>query len=167
MADSGYLKSLSLPNIALNFDGIEQIVENGILTKTGKTSRFLVVLRNVMFFLGKAKYYHSILSSMRQDSSGSFILYAFKLGSLTIITHQDDYPVHVKGLNGTTIQGYYDAHGGPTGYCGTTIPDIPNFYMLAGTSHVKPTRIAHYTRQRRPQHRHTGVHALRRRSPSL
>lgn len=67
VADSGYLKSLSLPNVALNFDGIEQIVENGILTKKGEIYCFLDMLRSVMFFLGKAKYYHSISSSTRRD----------------------------------------------------------------------------------------------------
>lgn len=40
--------------------------------------------------------------------------------------------MHVQGLNGVTIQGYYDAHDGPTAYFGTAIPDIPNFYLLCG-----------------------------------
>jgi hypothetical protein len=40
--------------------------------------------------------------------------------------------MHVQGINGVTIQDYYDAHGGPTAYLGTTIPDIPNFYLLTG-----------------------------------
>jgi hypothetical protein len=40
--------------------------------------------------------------------------------------------MHVRGLKGATIQGYYDAHGGPTAYLGTAVPDIPNFYLLAG-----------------------------------
>lgn len=40
--------------------------------------------------------------------------------------------MHVRGLNGATIQGYYDAHGGPTAYLGTAVPGIPNFYLLAG-----------------------------------
>jgi hypothetical protein len=40
--------------------------------------------------------------------------------------------MHVQGLNGVTIQGYYDGHDGPTAYLGTTIPDIPNYYLLAG-----------------------------------
>lgn len=45
---------------------------------------------------------------------------------------QERYPMHVRGLNGVTIQGYYDAHGGPAAYLGTTVPGIPNFYLLAG-----------------------------------
>jgi len=40
--------------------------------------------------------------------------------------------MHVRGLNGATIQGYYDAHGGPTAYIGTAIPDTPNFYLING-----------------------------------
>ncbi|KAF8133737.1 hypothetical protein EV363DRAFT_1430286 [Boletus edulis] len=95
VADSGYIKSLSLPNVALNFDGIDHIAENGILTKKGEELPFDIIVY-ATGFIG------------------------------------DKYPVHVKGLNGTTVQGYYDAHGGPTGYLGTAIPGIPNFYMLAG-----------------------------------
>jgi len=40
--------------------------------------------------------------------------------------------MHVQGLNGVTIQSYYDAHDGPTAYLGTVIPDIPNYYILVG-----------------------------------
>lgn len=36
MIAAGYLESLSNPNIELNWDGIEEIQENGILTKTGE-----------------------------------------------------------------------------------------------------------------------------------
>ncbi|KAG8214550.1 hypothetical protein J3R82DRAFT_9611 [Butyriboletus roseoflavus] len=101
VADSGYLKSLSLPNVGLNFDGIERIVANGILTKKGEVLPFDIII--------------------------------FATGFTG-----DQYPVYVKGLDGTTVQGYYDVHGGPTGYCGTTIPDIPNFYMLAGPNTGTP-----------------------------
>ncbi|KAG2356268.1 hypothetical protein BDR07DRAFT_1380912 [Suillus spraguei] len=45
---------------------------------------------------------------------------------------QERYSIHVRGLNGATVQGYYDAHGGPTAYIGTAIPDIPNFYSILG-----------------------------------
>lgn len=50
---------------------------------------------------------------------------------------QERYPVHVRGLNGATVQGYYDAHGGPTAYIGTAVPDIPNFYLIAGEFRVE------------------------------
>jgi hypothetical protein len=35
VADSGFLQSLYRSNVTLNFDGIAEIVENGIITKTG------------------------------------------------------------------------------------------------------------------------------------
>ncbi|KAF9242545.1 hypothetical protein BU15DRAFT_43918 [Melanogaster broomeanus] len=102
VANSGYLASLSRPNLDLNFDGIAEVVENGIITKKGDLLPFDVIIY-ATGFIG------------------------------------DKYPVHVTGLNGTTVQGYYDAHGGPTAYYGTTIPDIPNFYMLAGAGTGTPT----------------------------
>ncbi|KAG9309418.1 hypothetical protein JVU11DRAFT_10670 [Chiua virens] len=86
----------------LNFDGIKQIVNSGILTKKGGTFSILDVLLNVMFCLGK-----------------------------------DQYPIHVKELNGIIMQGYCDTHEGPAGYYGTMIPGIPNFYVLAGVSCIK------------------------------
>lgn len=56
--------------------------------------------------------------------------------------------MNINGLNRTTIKGYYDAHGGLTGYLGTTILDIPNLYMLAGMSSLF-AGIAHHIRRRR------------------
>ncbi|KAG2153120.1 uncharacterized protein EDB93DRAFT_1249032 [Suillus bovinus] len=102
VANSGYLDILHRPNLTLNFDGIANIVENGIITKTGELLPFDVIVYATGF-------------------TG------------------DRYPMHVRGLNGATIQGYYDAHGGPTAYLGTTIPDIPNFYILAGPNTGTPT----------------------------
>ncbi|OAX42852.1 FAD/NAD(P)-binding domain-containing protein [Rhizopogon vinicolor AM-OR11-026] len=102
VADSGFLDSLHRPNLALNFDGIAEIVENGIVTKTGEMLPFDVI--------------------------------AYATGFIG-----ERYPMHVQGLNGVTIQGYYDAHGGPAAYFGTAIPDIPNFYLLAGPNTGTPT----------------------------
>ncbi|KZP31892.1 FAD/NAD(P)-binding domain-containing protein [Athelia psychrophila] len=48
----------------------------------------------------------------------------------------DEYPFHVSGVDGTTIQGYYKEHGGPTAYLGTTVPGLPNFYMVSGPNTV-------------------------------
>lgn len=44
----------------------------------------------------------------------------------------DRYPFPVHGANGASIQGYYDAQKGPTAYKGTTVPGLPNFYMVCG-----------------------------------
>jgi len=53
------------------------------------------------------------------------------------VTHQslcsqDQFSLPVRGVNGITIQGYYDQQNGPTAYRGTTIPGFPNFFVLAG-----------------------------------
>ncbi|KAG1906247.1 uncharacterized protein F5891DRAFT_975674 [Suillus fuscotomentosus] len=97
VANSGFLDVLHWPNLTLNFDGIDNIAENGIITKTGEMLPFEVIIYATGF-----------------------------------ISKQDRYPMHVRGSNGATIQGYYDAHGGPTAYLGTAVPDIPNFYLLVG-----------------------------------
>ncbi|KAH7913943.1 hypothetical protein BJ138DRAFT_1001148 [Hygrophoropsis aurantiaca] len=102
VANSGFLASLSRPNLTLNFDGISQITEDGIITKTGENLQFDVIIYATGF-------------------------------------KGDTYPLPVRGLNGTTIQGYYESHGGPTGYLGTTIPDFPNYYLLAGPNTGTPT----------------------------
>ncbi|KAG1906692.1 uncharacterized protein F5891DRAFT_1003450 [Suillus fuscotomentosus] len=95
VANSGFLDVLHRPNLTLNFDGIDNIAENGIITKTGEMLPFDVIVYATGFI-------------------------------------SDRYPMHVRGSNEATIQGYYDAHGGPTAYLGTAVPDIPNFYLLAG-----------------------------------
>ncbi|KAG0701974.1 hypothetical protein DFH29DRAFT_1048990 [Suillus ampliporus] len=99
VADSGFLESLHRPNLTLNFDGIAEIVESGIVTKTGDMLPFDVIIY-ATGFIG------------------------------------DRYPMHVRGLNGVTIQGYYDAHSGPATYLGVAIPDIPNFYLLCGPNSI-------------------------------
>ncbi|KAG2356270.1 hypothetical protein BDR07DRAFT_1613182 [Suillus spraguei] len=95
VADRGFLKSLYRSNVTLNFDGISEIVENGIITKTGEILPFDVIVYATGFI-------------------------------------SERYSIHVRGLNGATVQGYYDAHGGPTAYIGTAIPDTPNFYLVIG-----------------------------------
>ncbi|EGN98237.1 hypothetical protein SERLA73DRAFT_74465 [Serpula lacrymans var. lacrymans S7.3] len=44
----------------------------------------------------------------------------------------DNYPVDVRGMDGTSIREYYDRMGGPTAYLGTALPGFPNFYMMTG-----------------------------------
>ncbi|KAG1807872.1 uncharacterized protein BJ212DRAFT_1449225 [Suillus subaureus] len=80
VANSGFLDILHRPNLTLNFDGIANIVENGIITNTGEMLPFDVII--------------------------------YATGFISV--------------------SYYDAHGGPTAYLGTAVPDIPNFYLLAG-----------------------------------
>ncbi|KAL4260335.1 FAD-binding Monooxygenase Superfamily protein [Pleurotus pulmonarius] len=44
----------------------------------------------------------------------------------------DQYAIDIHGVNGQTVQEYYDKHGAPRAYIGTSLPGFPNFYMLAG-----------------------------------
>ncbi|KAG6900840.1 hypothetical protein C0993_000159, partial [Termitomyces sp. T159_Od127] len=44
----------------------------------------------------------------------------------------DNYPLHIEGKSGQTVQDYFDSKGGPTAYMGTTVPGFPNLYMLGG-----------------------------------
>lgn len=38
-----------------------------------------------------------------------------------------------------TIQRYYKDHGGPTAYLGTTVPGLPNFYLISGALSIHLT----------------------------
>lgn len=49
---------------------------------------------------------------------------------------QDKYPLKIRGIQGITVQEYYDTRDGPEAYLGVAIPGFPNFYMLAGVSLV-------------------------------
>ncbi|KAH8077893.1 hypothetical protein BXZ70DRAFT_1053127 [Cristinia sonorae] len=44
----------------------------------------------------------------------------------------DEYPIVIRGVDGTSIQDYHREQGGPTAYRGTTTPNFPNFFMLFG-----------------------------------
>ncbi|KAJ7500872.1 hypothetical protein B0H11DRAFT_1908725 [Mycena galericulata] len=41
---------------------------------------------------------------------------------------------YITGSAGQTVAQYYEAHGGPTAYLGTTLPGFPNFFIISGTS---------------------------------
>ncbi len=45
---------------------------------------------------------------------------------------QDQYPVKVRGVEGITVQDYYNRKGGPEAYLGVTVPGFPNFYLIGG-----------------------------------
>jgi cation diffusion facilitator CzcD-associated flavoprotein CzcO len=46
----------------------------------------------------------------------------------------------IRGRDGTSMREYWEAKGGPTAYCGTTVPNFPNLWMIlgpnAGAGHV-------------------------------
>jgi hypothetical protein len=47
---------------------------------------------------------------------------------------QNTYPIPVNGVDGRTVQQYYDSKGGPEAYLGTCLPGFPNFFLLGGMS---------------------------------
>ncbi|KDQ34170.1 hypothetical protein PLEOSDRAFT_1031458 [Pleurotus ostreatus PC15] len=91
----GYLESLHKPNVRLVYDGLTEIVEDGVLMKGGQKIDLDVIILATGFVA-------------------------------------DEYAIPIRGLNGQTIQEYYDAYGAPRAYLGTTLPGFPNFYMLSG-----------------------------------
>jgi hypothetical protein len=62
VANSGFLNILHRPNLTLNFDGIADIVENGIITKTG--------------MYGHSRYYHLPHISLGEMLPFDVIVYA-------------------------------------------------------------------------------------------
>ncbi|KAJ3546874.1 hypothetical protein NMY22_g1862 [Coprinellus aureogranulatus] len=46
------------------------------------------------------------------------------------MTHLAPFEIH--GKRGSTLQAYYDRHGGPEAYKGAMVPGFPNFFMLGG-----------------------------------
>ncbi|KAJ3483527.1 hypothetical protein NLI96_g6249 [Meripilus lineatus] len=63
----------------------------------------------------------------------------------------DKYPLKVRGVEGITLQEYYDRKGGPEAYLGVTVPGFPNFYMLGGKRHVA-TNSSRLNKKRRSEH---------------
>ncbi|KAF7358972.1 hypothetical protein MSAN_01237600 [Mycena sanguinolenta] len=61
-----------------------------------------------------------------KEGSVTFDVIIYTTGYMT-----DDYPIHVKGVH-QTVNEYYQAHGGPTAYLGTTLPGFPNFFLISG-----------------------------------
>ncbi|TCD69126.1 hypothetical protein EIP91_008602 [Steccherinum ochraceum] len=95
IVDSGYLEAFHRPNNELNYDGIAEVIESGILTKKGEHFDFDVIIQATGFVV-------------------------------------DEYPIKVRGVDGSTIQDYFRERGGPTSYRGTAFPNFPNFYTLFG-----------------------------------
>ncbi|KDQ34175.1 hypothetical protein PLEOSDRAFT_1110870 [Pleurotus ostreatus PC15] len=91
----GYLESLHKPNVQLIYDGLTEIVEDGVLMGGGDKIPLDVIILATGFVA-------------------------------------DQYAINICGVNGQTVQEYYDQHGAPRAYIGTTLPGFPNFYMLAG-----------------------------------
>ncbi|KAJ3483533.1 hypothetical protein NLI96_g6247 [Meripilus lineatus] len=95
IVDSGYLSALHQDNFDVNYEGIAEFTESGIITKKGNKLDFDVII--------------------------------FATGFVV-----DRYPLKVRGVEGITVQEFYDRKGGPEAYYGVTVPGFPNFYMLGG-----------------------------------
>ncbi|TFY82785.1 hypothetical protein EWM64_g1230 [Hericium alpestre] len=93
--DTGYLTALHQPNLTPNFDGVDKITADGIVTKKGEHLPFDVII--------------------------------YATGFKT-----DGWYYDLRGRTGQTLDEYFDAHGGPTAYLGSTIPGFPNFFTIAG-----------------------------------
>ena len=130
MANSSYPECPSLPDVALNFDGIE----HGILTKKGKTFYPGCAVKRDIF-----PQQSRVLFDVIIYATGFTGVIHFVRSPVDGIAHQVQYCVRVKGFNGALT-----LDTGLTGYYGPTIPDTLNFSMLTGTSHVKLDDVAHH-----------------------
>jgi len=59
----------------------------------------------------------------------------------------DEYPIKIRGIDGTTIQEYFRARDGPTAYKGTAVPNFPNFYTILGPNSVTGHASAIFTEE--------------------
>lgn len=100
--------------MSLNWDGIEDIVEEGIKLKTGE----VVPLDIIIFGTGY-----------------SLVRIRASFGDLTDQTmgvSQEPRGIQMKGSNGKTMQEYFEEQGGATAYLGSSVPGFPNLYTLLG-----------------------------------
>ncbi|KAJ7477975.1 hypothetical protein B0H11DRAFT_2234308 [Mycena galericulata] len=109
---TNYLASLARPHLSLVWDPIESITEYGILTKKGKVI-----------------YSCHRLTCISTLSLKPFDVIIYSTGYIT-----DGYFIDIQGSAGQTVTQYYEAHGGPTAYLGTTLPGFPNFFIISGAN---------------------------------
>ena len=110
-----YLESLHRPNVSLNWDGIEEVVEGGIRLKTGE----VVPLDIIIFGTG-----YSVLNSV-VPSMGL-------CNRLSGASQEASELLNVKGSEGQMVGDYFKEQGGATAYLGSSMPGFPNLYLLLG-----------------------------------
>lgn len=113
IVDPGYLDSLNRPNVHLNWDGIERIVDNGIKLRTGE----VIPLDVIIFATG-----FSVVGSFSSSFLNKVVTNAF---------NQIPEELHVRGSKGVTVMEYFEAQGGPTAYLGCSAPG-----KLAGSEDI-------------------------------
>ncbi|KAJ7477977.1 hypothetical protein B0H11DRAFT_1726105, partial [Mycena galericulata] len=72
-----------------------------------------------------------ILTEKGRSSFKPFDVIIYSTGYIT-----DSYFVDIQGTTEQTVAQYYEAHGGPTAYLGTTLSGFPNFFTIAGANYV-------------------------------
>ncbi|KIJ69255.1 hypothetical protein HYDPIDRAFT_172706 [Hydnomerulius pinastri MD-312] len=95
IVDPGYLAALHQPNVKLQWDGVREIVEDGVVLSTGEKISLDVIIFGTGFYLV-------------------------------------DRDVSFRGLNGLTLEKYFESEGGATGYYGTVFPGFPNSFTIVG-----------------------------------
>ncbi|KAJ7100486.1 hypothetical protein C8R44DRAFT_834794 [Mycena epipterygia] len=69
------------------------------------------------------------IESINEEGSTAFDVIIYSTGYIT-----DGYSLNLKGSSDQTVAEYYEAHGGPTAYLGTTLPGFPNFFTISGAN---------------------------------
>jgi len=100
--------------VSLNWDGIEEVVEEGIKLKTGEVTPLDIIIFGTGYTIVSLvvpSVNHNRLSSTSQEVSEM---------------------VNVKGSKDQTVGEYFEEQGGATAYLGSSMPGFPNLYLLLG-----------------------------------
>jgi cation diffusion facilitator CzcD-associated flavoprotein CzcO len=132
--DTNFLAALHRPNLSLNWDGIQSITEDGIITKKGTSQcASLDTVPHASCASGEKLSFDVIIFATGFTAVSAGATQNKPDRKLTNARRQDHYPLSVIGDTGKTVQEYYDSQGGPKAYLGTTVPGFPNLFILAGT----------------------------------
>ncbi|KAH7912239.1 hypothetical protein BJ138DRAFT_814110 [Hygrophoropsis aurantiaca] len=95
IVDPGYLAALHQPNVDLVWEGVAEIVENGVKLKNGEFIPLDIII----------------------------------LGTGFLLVTRD---VAFRGVDGITLDKYFQSQGGAIGYRGTVFPGFPNVFTVVG-----------------------------------
>ena len=114
IVDPDYLTALHQPNIDLEWTGIQEIVEDGVVLKSGAKIPLDVIIFGTGFCL--------VIASALSD----------KYWSLTPDVVQVERDITFRGNGDLTLKQYFESEGGATGYYGTLFPGFPNMFTIVG-----------------------------------